>query len=49
MQIRLVAASCAWQARYPQAGSIDGWSEWETIDRQHALHFIERGWDYQHA
>ncbi len=47
MQIRLLLTSRRWQARYPQAGSKNGWSAWQDIDRSEALNFIELGWDFE--
>lgn len=46
MEFRLVLAGKVWQARYVQSGSPTGWSEWSYMDRQDALHRIERGFTF---
>ena len=49
MQIQLILSSKTWQARYPQAGSKTGWSEWGPMDRMEALRFVELGWSIQYV
>jgi len=31
-----------WMAKYPQAGSSTGWSDFTVIDRVQAMYYIER-------
>lgn len=47
MLIKLVLSSRTWYARYTQAGSPDGYSEWVLLDRLDALGFLECGWSYE--
>lgn len=47
MKLRLNLNTKTWEISTPQSGSPDGWSQWEVIDRQRALIYIERGWTYE--
>ena len=46
MQFRFNVSSSQWEACFPQSGSNSGWSDWEMIDRQQALNFIEKGFTF---
>lgn len=47
MQFRLILNTKQWQARYPQCGAASGWSSWDFIHRDQAMHYIENGFGFE--
>lgn len=48
MQLALNLNERKWYSRYPQSGSFNGWSQWEPLDRQEALSFLEMGYSFEY-
>lgn len=46
MQIALNLNTGEWYARWPQSGSVRGWSAWSRADRCVVLRKLELGYDY---